>query len=120
MVLETNEEFPAGSKLKKLAVIGFATCVVPDHEFSKNRIVLRPLCFSWQGDATSRVRGNDSLPRDGSIMSVVPAPPGTFEVVGMLKEGYLVHLGYEYPGIEHPDWEDVLEKEETRSKHGSC
>ena len=79
-----------------------------DYDVAVKRIYLRPLMVSWEGDETGRAPGNASFSKEGTMQGVVPAQPGTFHVLGQIAPGRLVHLGYEIPGADHPDWEALL------------
>nr|MDO8115412.1 hypothetical protein [Candidatus Sigynarchaeota archaeon] len=100
--------------IKKNAVVGFAVCVALDHEFADKKMFLRPLIFSWQCDETNAERGNDTIQKDVQVSASLNAPPGTFEIMGLMPSGYYQHLGYEYPGIEHPDWKEELERVKSK------
>jgi len=63
-----------------------------------------PLSVSWDG---TEIHGDFD-----AILAVYPAQPGTYSVHGYMDEipEEEIWLGYELPGGDVPDWEDVLSK----------
>lgn len=45
------------------------------------------------------------------ILGIVPAPVGMFKVYTYDANGEKLPLGFEYPNLEHPNWEELAEKE---------
>lgn len=45
---------------------------------------------------------------DCKVIGVLPALPNTYRVYGHDNDGYIIELGYEHPGEEHPDWVEKL------------
>jgi hypothetical protein len=53
---------------------------------------------------------------DETVKGVLPVPFPTYEVTGSMptegeKVGEVLLLGYEYPGVESPDWIEILKRE---------
>lgn len=56
------------------------------------------------------------LEHDETVKGVLPVPFPTYEVTGSMpakgeESGDVLLLGYEYPGVQPPDWMQVLKKE---------
>ena len=61
------------------------------------------------------------LEKDGTVKGVLKVPFPTYEVTGSMPvEGEefsnVLHLGYEYPGVQSPDWMQVLKREAANPK----
>ncbi|RPJ73779.1 MAG: hypothetical protein EHM20_11680 [Alphaproteobacteria bacterium] len=56
------------------------------------------------------------LESDETVKGVLPVPFPTYEVTGSMpvegeEFGNVLLLGYEYPGVQSPDWMQVLKRE---------
>lgn len=105
------------SDIYKVPVIGYVCYVKEGNE--KKTVYNEPLLHSVY-DAGDW--GEYDLDPETKILSILPAPPGTFKVMGQIprNEGFdsimsdhhpstqVISLGFEYPGIPHSDWEDKL------------
>jgi hypothetical protein len=61
------------------------------------------------------------LEKDGTVKGVLKVPFPTYEVTGSMPvEGEefsnVLLLGYEYPGVQSPDWMQVLKREVANPK----
>lgn len=105
------------SDIYKVPVIGYV-CYLKEENGMKT-VCGEPLLHSVY-DAGDW--GEYNLDLETKILSILPATPGTFKVMGQIPgdEGFdkimsghhpstrVISLGFEYPGIPHPDWEDKL------------
>lgn len=105
------------SDIYKVPVIGYV-CYIKEIN-GKKTICNEPLLHSVY-DAGDW--GEYDLDPETNILSILPAAPGTFKVMGQIPtdEGFdsimsgdhpstdVIMLGFEYPGIPHPEWEDKL------------
>ena len=71
-----------------------------------------PLDISWD-----RFDGDNDIDSHEEIIGVIPAPKDSYRVIGLFPkeneeelDGNYKTLGFEYPGIYHPDWEKLLEE----------
>lgn len=73
-----------------------------------------PLDSSWDG-----INDDHDLDAEEEIIGVIPAPQNSYKVLGLFpcegdnsefsENGYRT-LGYEYNGVYHPDWKELLEE----------
>lgn len=71
-----------------------------------------PLDISWD-----RFDGDTDIDPHEEIIGLIPAPQGSYRILGLFPkdkeedpDGNYKTLGFEYPGIYHPDWEKLLEE----------
>jgi len=76
-------------------------------------IMVKPLTVDWQGILNDK---DLDLSDEDEVVGVIPAVPGTYEVWGQTEDGRLEPLGYELPGVLHPDWCKELEKMRRRKQ----
>jgi hypothetical protein len=72
----------------------------------------RPIAVAWDGEMDD---ADDKLYPDDTVVGVLPAPPGSYAVYGLVGNSYKL-LGYEFPGAFIPNWEEVLQEEITRQE----
>ncbi len=73
-----------------------------------------PLDSSWDG-----INDDNYLDAGEEIIGVIPAPQNSYKVLGLFpreygksgfsESGYKT-LGYEYNGVYHPEWKELLEE----------
>lgn len=94
-------------EIVKLPVIGwvFVQSRLPH---GRSVLTVRPITFRADGKADYCL-----FDKDEQVLSVVPASPGTAQVMGRNgKDKDFELLGYEVPGFEHPSWDVVLMQSE--------
>ncbi|MCL6447617.1 MAG: hypothetical protein K6U04_05600 [Armatimonadetes bacterium] len=98
----------------KDAVIGFLVTKVPYFQPKRGEpthfVSARPVAFNWEGLVNEYL----DLEEGETVIGVIPAPPGTYEVWGEMPDGTMEVLGYETPGAYTPDWNEVLEETAKR------
>jgi len=73
-----------------------------------------PLDISWD-----RFDGDNDIDPNEEIIGIIPAPQFSYKILGLFppredrKEedsdtGFYDTLGYEYQGVYHPDWNELL------------
>ncbi len=113
-----SEEMCKDDKIIKDLIVGFLIVkfIVRDGNYHIRAI---PLDSSWDG-----FNGDNYLCPNEEIIGVIPAPQGSYKVLGLIpcERGRVKHsdigsyekLGYEYSGAYHPDWEKLLEEMKNR------
>lgn len=74
-----------------------------------------PLDTSWDG-----FNDDSDIDPNEKIIGVIPAPQGSYKILGLFpykddrgdypETGSYDTLGYEYNGVYHPDWIELLEE----------
>lgn len=77
-----------------------------------------PLDISWD-----RFDGDNDIDPNEEIIGVIPAPQFSYRILGLFppKEediGSYEMLGYEYQGVYHPKWEELLAERIKNHEYG--
>lgn len=71
-----------------------------------------PLDISWD-----RFDGDTDIDPHEEIIGLIPAPQDSYRILGLFpkdkeedQDGNYKTLGFEYPGIYHPNWEKLLKE----------
>ncbi|OGH08003.1 MAG: hypothetical protein A2W22_01845 [Candidatus Levybacteria bacterium RBG_16_35_11] len=65
-----------------------------------------PISMNWEGF-------DESTDIIGKIIGVVPAPQEAYKVYGSKgDEDTLQFLGYEFKGCYHPEWDELVERQQ--------
>lgn len=106
----TNESIQEESKIIKDLVVGFL--IIKSNVKGGNSYVnIVPLDSSWDG-----FNDDHDLDADEKIIGVIPSPQHSYKVLGLFPceddsdNGSYRTLGYEYEGVYHPDWKELLEE----------
>lgn len=112
------------SAISRDAVIGFiVTEVRPARANPEARrlIMVRPICMNYEGipDMTDfELAGPDRMWEEEKVLGVIPAAPGVYQVWGDVGDE-CKELGFEFPGADHPDWEEVRQEMVRQTKGGN-
>lgn len=104
------------------AVIGFiVTEARPARSHSAGPLItVRPISMNFEGytdDDELELAGPDRMWEQERVVGVIAAPPGAYRVLGVIGDQWK-ELGYEFPGADHPDWEEVRQETARISKGG--
>lgn len=110
-----NEEMKEESKIIRDLVVGFL--IIKSKVKGGNSYVnIVPLDSSWDG-----LNDDHDLDAGEEVIGVIPAPQNSYKVLGLFpreddksefsfsESGYKT-LGYEYSGVYHPEWKELLEE----------
>lgn len=95
--------------ITKDPVIGFLVTV---EQLSTGQcgVYIYPLEAGWEGADSFSING------EIKVVGVIPAPPGSYVVRGLMPNNIYEELGYEFPGAYHPDWLAELMKKRADYK----
>lgn len=108
------------SKIFRDAVIGFMVTEIRRRDVREGALVtVQPICMNHEGYANDdelELAGADQLHEPERVIGIIPAAPGTYQVWGVIDStGKCEVLGYEFPGIEPPDWEEIRQEMEAKT-----
>lgn len=100
------------SPLYREAIIGFA---VIQYESADKKIPrclqIKPITMGY-GEPPEDI----SLNHNQKIVSIIPAPPGSYAVYGEISRDAFELLGYEFTGASCPDWtQELLRQRQEKS-----
>lgn len=118
-----NEEYrKEGPEIIRDLVVGFLI-VKSKVKDGASYINIVPLDTSWDG-----FNDDSDVDPNEDIVGIIPAPQGSYKILGLFprkddKEGYpdtgsYETLGYEYNGVYHPDWKELLEEKIKKKQFG--
>lgn len=110
-------------KIVREPIIGF---VVTDHkrDDGSHYISTKPLCGSRNDLDNDLLYQQVSIDSADRVIGVIPAPAHSYEIIGLFpcegqkypEYGEYKLLGYDYDGVDNPDWNVELEYEIDRRK----
>lgn len=112
-----------GEKIFRDPVIGFMVTEIRRKDVREGAFVtVQPISMNYEGlanDEELELAGADQLHEPERVIGIIPAAPGIYQVWGVIDgAGKCEVLGYEFPGIEPPDWEELRQNREAK-RHGN-